>query len=464
MGLLPPNARVSGQRALRGTELLGADPRRSLDRVRGSSIAMVFQDPLTSLTPHLRIGDQIAESLVAHKGLSWTAARARALELLRARARDRSRSGACAQYPHELSGGMRQRVMIAIALACDPQLVIADEPTTALDVTIQAQILALLAELKREQRDVDGARSRTISASSPALADRVVVMHAGRIVEEGAVAPILERAASTPYTQALLQRMPSPRSTDLPAAPAAGAELALRRLPSCAVSSRSGPVRAVRTAQRRIFARTRHARVEDLELCMRGEAVGIVGESGSGKSTLARAVLQLVLPTPAGRSSGWAASRSTCRARDCAPLRRDLQLVFQDPLGSLDPRMTVSRDRRRAAADPPPRLDADDTHAAVAKCCCASASAETCSTRYPHELSGGQAQRVGIARAMVLKPKLLVCDEAVSALDVSVQAQIVGLLRRPEARVSARPSCSSATTSPSCVSSATASSCCIWVG
>jgi peptide/nickel transport system ATP-binding protein len=404
MGLLPQNARVSGRATFGDTELIGAGS-AVLDRVRGSNIAMVFQDSLTALTPHLRIGDQVAEPLVAHKAMSWGAARERALELLR-RVHLTDPERRMRQYPHELSGGMRQRVMIATALACDPQLVIADEPTTALDVTIQAQILALLAELKRERGMSLVLVTHDLGVVA-GLADRVVVMRAGRIVEEGDVGTIL-KSPQNPYTQELLRASPphpslSPRSGER--VPQAGEGL----LEVSDLSVHFGRVRAV----------------DDVGFSLRsGEAVGIVGESGSGKSTLARAVLQLVKPQ-AGTIVWMGRHLDALTTRELQAARRDLQLVFQDPFGSLDPRMTV----REIVAEPVRVHQPDRDDAAVTAMLARVGLDESLHDRFPHELSGGQCQRVGIARAMILNPALLICDEAVSALDVSIQAQIVGLLQ-----------------------------------
>jgi peptide/nickel transport system ATP-binding protein len=401
MGLLPPNARVRGQARFGDTELIGADA-ATLDRVRGASMAMVFQDSLTALTPHLRIGDQVAESLVAHKGMSWKQARQRALELLR-RVHLTDPERRMRQYPHELSGGMRQRVMIAIALACDPQLVIADEPTTALDVTIQAQILSLLAELKRE-RGMSLVLVTHDFGVVAGLADRVVVMRAGRIVEEGDVGTIL-KSPQNPYTQELLRAHPSL------ADPALEPQVRPKELllEVSALDVRFDATRAVR----------------DVELSLhRGEAVGLVGESGSGKSTLARAVLQLVRPH-AGTVVWMGRPLGELGAHELRAERRDLQLVFQDPFGSLDPRMTV----REIVTEPLLIHQPDLGEAAVSAMLKRVGIDPSLHERYPHELSGGQCQRVGIARAMILNPALLICDEAVSALDVSIQAQIVSLLR-----------------------------------
>jgi peptide/nickel transport system ATP-binding protein len=442
MGLLPANARVRGSARFEGAELLGQSASH-LNRVRGAGLAMVFQDPLTSLTPHLRIGDQIAESVVEHSGASWQSARRRALELLeRVHVTDAPRR--MSQYPHELSGGMRQRVMIAIALACAPRLVIADEPTTALDVTIQAQILALLAELKREQ----GMSLVLIThdlGTVAGLADRVAVMQAGRVVELGSVDRILKHPEHT-YTQALLHAVPrldTARRASGHAGRAQRVHSPLRLSPS---QLEVAPVGGPPISEPRDLLSLKHLRVqfklrgslfkrapvvhalEDVNLTLRpGEVVGLVGESGSGKSTLARAALRL-LPATSGQILWLGSALESASQRALRPLRRDLQLVFQDPVASLDPRMSVLDIVAEPLRVHQRNLPASAREEAVAEILLRVGLGRTLLTRYPHELSGGQAQRVGIARAMVLKPKLLICDEAVSALDVSVQAQILALL------------------------------------
>lgn len=406
MGLLSSDAQVTGNVRFAGEEILN-HPVAQLNRLRGASLTMIFQDPLTSLTPHMKIVDQIAEPLVRHRELSWKAARGRALELLtRVHVTDPARR--LNQYPHELSGGMRQRVMIAAALACGPKLVIADEPTTALDVTIQAQILALLAELKREQ-EMSLVLITHDFGTVAGLADRVVVMQGGRIVEQGQAAAIL-KAPSHPYTQTLLHAVPS-LVCELRAEPLREDESVLLKLSQLGTHFKT--LRAL----------------DDIGFDLkRGEALGVVGESGSGKSTLARAVLQLLKPT-----SGhvvWLGRRlDELSASQLKPLRRDLQIVFQDPLASLDPRMKVGEIVTEPLRVHRPELDREARLRTATEMLDRVALSADLLQRYPHELSGGQAQRVGIARAMILKPKLLICDEAVSALDVATQAQIVELLR-----------------------------------
>lgn len=422
MGLLAANGRVRGRASFGSTDLMGRNG-TELDRVRGARIGMVFQDPMTSLTPHIPVGDQVAEPIVRHLGVSWREARSRALALLqRAHVTDAPRR--MTQYAHELSGGMRQRVMIAIALACDPELLIADEPTTALDVTIQAQILALLAELKRERGMAMVLITHDLGAVA-GVADRVAVMRGGRIVELDTVGAVM-KAPRHPYTQELLRAMPTfadaadtARTGDAREPSGAGAAAALT------VSQLSVQF----LVQRSWFERPAILRaVDDVSLDLRaGEALGVVGESGCGKSTLARAVLLLVRPT-AGQVVWMGRSLEGLSARALKPLRSELQIVFQDPLASLDPRMTIGEIVAEPLRVHRPDLGANGRARAVAEMLARVSIAPELVNRYPHEFSGGQCQRIGIARAMILKPRLLVCDEPVSALDVSIQVQIVSLL------------------------------------
>ena len=438
LGLLPATARVTGGAWLGSEPLIGRS-QRDLDRIRGARVGLVFQDPMTSLTPHLRVGDQIAEPIVRHCGVSWRQARRKALALLdRTHVPDAARR--MRQYPHELSGGLRQRVMIAIALACEPQLLIADEPTTALDVTIQAQILALLLELKRESGMAMVLITHDFGAVA-GVADRIAVMQSGRIVELDTAAAVLETPRHE-YTRELLSRVLTLKSAA--AQQAAGAPQSAIVPESLAVPSSVGMPRpspgreaalgisslAVKFLSRGSWhaaSRAVHAlRDVSLELAA-GEALGVVGESGSGKSTLIRAALQLI-PPDAGRVTWMGRDLAALPARELKRLRRDLQIVFQDPLASLDPRMRIGAIVAEPLEIHEPRLDAAARKHRVGEMLARVGLEAGMATRYPHELSGGQCQRVGIARAMVLGPQLLVCDEPVSALDVSVQAQILDLL------------------------------------
>jgi oligopeptide/dipeptide ABC transporter ATP-binding protein len=412
MGLLPPQARVSGRARLEGVDLLGD----AAMKLRGQRVAMIFQDPMTSLTPHLRIGDQIAEPLVTHRGMSWKDARAHAATLLdQVRMNDVPRR--LRQYPHELSGGMRQRAMLAMALACAPALLIADEPTTALDVSVQAQILSLLRQLVAE-RDMALVVVTHDMGVIAALADDVVVMRGGRIVERGPVG----RVIATPeheYTRSLLASTPR---VDIPGAGVADRRvdqqipLTVRHL-HVNHALRSGWLRASRELQA----------VDDVSVDVAaGEALGVVGESGCGKSTLTRAVLRLG-PVTSGEIVWLGQPIQDLPNRDLRVMRAGMQIVFQDPFASLDPTMSVAEVVAEPLRALRPDLTAAERSAKVSAMLASVGLGAEFAQRRSRELSGGQCQRVAIARAMVLEPRLLVCDEAVSALDVSIQAQLLTL-------------------------------------
>ena len=409
--LLPDSAAITGSIRYENREMVGA-PEPVLRAIRGNDISFIFQEPMTSLNPLHTLEKQLAESLALHQGLTGDAARARILDLMnKVGIRDpESRLGA---YPHQLSGGQRQRVMIAMALANGPELLIADEPTTALDVTIQAQILDLLAGLKREE----GLSLLFISHDLGLvrrIADRVCVMQGGEIVEQGRAAEIFANPQH-PYTRKLLAAEPKGRAGPVP----------------------QGSEEIVATRDLRVwFPITRgflrrtvgHVKaVNGATLSLRGgETLGIVGESGSGKTTLALAIMRLIASEGPILYLGQDISR--WGSGQLRRLRRDMQIVFQDPYGSLSPRMTIEqiiaegltvhgvekgRDRRQMVTDimVETGLDPATMH------------------RYPHEFSGGQRQRIAIARAMILRPKVMVLDEPTSALDMTVQVQIVDLLR-----------------------------------
>ncbi len=419
MQLLPyPTARhPSGSIRLSGDELVGA-PEAMMQRVRGDRIAMIFQEPMTSLNPLHTIEKQVNEVLRVHKRLSRSAARARTLELLRLVGLPEAERRLDA-YPHQLSGGQRQRVMIAMALANEPDLLIADEPTTALDVTIQAQILALLGQLKAKF----GMALLLIThdlAVVRKMVERVCVMSAGEIVEAGAAREVFE-SPRHPYTRRLLAAEPRPMvrtpRTDAP------------------VVMEAQDVRVWFPIRRGLLRRTvSHVKaVDGVSLAVReGQTVGVVGESGSGKTTLGLALLRL--QSCQGRIRFAGLDLQSMRANALRPLRREMQIVFQDPFAALSPRMSVAQivgeglGVHGIGATPAERRDLIDT--ALREVGLDPALRD----RYPHEFSGGQRQRIAIARAMIVKPRFVVLDEPTSALDMSVQAQVVDLLRELQAR------------------------------
>jgi microcin C transport system ATP-binding protein len=409
--LLGDSAVVDGSITYDGAEMVGA-PEVALRKVRGNDISFIFQEPMTSLNPLHTIEKQLTESIELHQGLRGPAVRAKVLSLLeRVGIHDpESRLGA---YPHQLSGGQRQRVMIAMALANGPELLIADEPTTALDVTIQAQILDLLDDLKR-----DAGMSMLFITHDLTIvrkiADRVCVMKDGEIVEQGPTAQIFA-SPQHPYTKMLLEAesvgVPDPVKDAAKTIAQTDALKIWFPIHKGLLKRTAGYVKAVNSATLAVRA---------------GETVGIVGESGSGKTTLALAIMRLIRSE--GRISFQGTDIQTLNQKQMRPLRSDMQIVFQDPYGSLSPRMSVSqiiaegltvhnidpgRNRREMVAEIMREVGLDPLTM----------------DRYPHEFSGGQRQRIAIARAMILRPKLLVLDEPTSALDMTVQVQIVELLR-----------------------------------
>ena len=437
-------ARVSGEVRVAGTDVLAASD-EELRRLRGRVAAMVFQDPLSSLDPYYAIGEQIAEVYRVHHRGSRAAARARAVDVLDrvgipdAARRSRSR-------PHEFSGGMRQRALIAMALACEPRVLIADEPTTALDVTVQAQILDLLHDLRAETGMGLLLVTHDLGVAAGSV-DRLLVMRDGSAVERGDVTTLLHTPAH-PYTQALLTAVPAnqarPAQRPNQARPArqidqarpafegkkggrVGEKGARPAIEGTAKATDEPLLEAV--ALRKEFGHTRNpfVAVNDISLTVHAaQTLGIVGESGSGKTTLGRMLVRLLDPT-SGQVRYRGRDIAALGERALRPLRRELQMVFQDPVSSLNPRRSIGEsiaDPLRAAGELSDRavvtrvkdllervgLDPDRYHG------------------YPHEFSGGQRQRVGIARALAPEPKLIVCDEPVSALDVTTQAQVVGLL------------------------------------
>lgn len=412
VSLLGASAGVSGSVTYDGQEMVNADE-KLLRKVRGNDISFIFQEPMTSLNPLHTLEKQLGESLALHQGIVGDEARARILDLLQ-KVGIRDAESRLTSYPHQLSGGQRQRVMIAMALANKPDILVADEPTTALDVTIQAQILELLAELKKSEgmgllfitHDLGIVRK---------IADKVCVMKDGEIVEAGPVAEIFANPQHD-YTKTLLNAraagMPEPVSDNAP------------------VIAETKGLRIWFPIQRGLLRRTvGHVKaVNDANLVVRaGETLGVVGESGSGKTTLALAIMRLISSEGEIRFMGEdIRTRST---KELRAMRKDMQIVFQDPFGSLSPRMSCAQiiaEGLGVHGNP----DGRDPRDLVAEVMEEVGLDPATMDRYPHEFSGGQRQRIAIARAMILRPKLVVLDEPTSALDMTVQVQIVDLLRR----------------------------------
>ena len=417
--LLPyPQARhPSGSILVDGEELVGAPP-VVMSKVRGNKIAMVFQEPMSSLNPLHTVEKQVIETLVLHKGMTTEAARARTVELLHMVGLQEAESR-LQDYPHQLSGGQRQRVMIAMALANEPDLLIADEPTTALDVTIQAQILKLLRDLQARlgmallfiTHDLGIVRK---------LADRVCVMTEGEIVEAGPTADVFEHPRHD-YTRMLLSAEPKGR----PLEPEHYAETVVA----------AENLKVYFPIKRGLFRRTVDyiRAVDDITVSVRaGQTVGVVGESGSGKTTLGLGLLRLIKST--GEISFDGAAIDGLGFRALRPLRKAMQVVFQDPYSSLSPRMSVGQIVEEGLLVHGLGGDNEERRQLIAESLVEVGLDPAAQDRYPHEFSGGQRQRIAIARALVLKPRFIVLDEPTSALDMSVQAQIVDLLRELQRR------------------------------
>ncbi|SFV11773.1 peptide/nickel transport system ATP-binding protein [Methylobacterium sp. 174MFSha1.1] len=418
MGLLPKAVRpVSGTIRLGDTDLLAQDDAAWRD-TRGRRIAMIFQEPMTALNPLMRIGDQMAEMFEAHGQLTPKERRARAVALAGEVGLPNPEQ-IVRSYPHQVSGGQRQRAMIAMALALEPAVLVADEPTTALDVTTQAQILKLIRDLQRRRNMAVLFITHDFGVVAE-IADRVLVLRHGRVVEEGAAHAVLGRPQA-PYTRTLLAAVPT---MDPPSRPPL-----------------SGPKAVEVTGLQKTYvtggglwrAKRRTAAARDVAFALhRGETLGLVGESGSGKSSVARLVMRLIEPD-AGRVRLGDTDLTGLRGEALRQARSRIQMVFQDPFASLNPRRSVGR----IIADGPvahgvPLAEAMERARRLLGLV---GLDEKALERFPHEFSGGQRQRIGIARALALEPEVLVADEAVSALDVSVQAQVLALLEDLKARL-----------------------------
>jgi microcin C transport system ATP-binding protein len=412
------DAEVSGAIRLNGENLL-AKSEREMRGLRGSAIAMIFQEPMSALNPLYTVGEQIAETIVIHDGVPAKEARKRAVALL-ARTGVAEPGKRVNSYPHQLSGGQRQRAMIAMALACRPRLLLADEPTTALDVTIRAQIVELLLELQRDEAEKRGMAVLLITHDLNLVrhfAQRVAVMESGVLVESGTVEQVFN-SPQHPYTQRLLQSRPE--RTVVPVLPISPVLLEARdvsvefktKLPGLGGWFRSGRFRAVADATVSV---------------RQGETLGIVGESGSGKSTLAMALLGLQR-TAHGEIEFQGRALASYRGHEQTVLRSNMQVVFQDPFSSLSPRQTIERIVGEGLALHRPQMDAAARREKVISVLREVGLDRTVLYRYPHEFSGGQRQRIAIARALVLEPRILILDEPTSALDVSIQQQVLKLL------------------------------------
>lgn len=422
LGRLPSNGRASGSAKLRGKELVGLGG-AGMRRVRGKEIAVIFQEPMTALNPVYTIGFQIVETIRSHFDMSPKDAKKRAIELLTMVEIPEPERRFDA-FPHQLSGGQRQRAMIAQALACEPQLLVADEPTTALDVTVQAEILKLMTDLR--ERVNAGIVLITHDMGVVAdMADRIVVMQHGRVVEQGTADDIFNHAQH-PYTQQLLAAVPHFGTVS----DAVAAERTERDRVTAAAETRP----PIFVAENLVLEYPKRGNqpvfraVDDVSLTIaRGEVVGLVGESGSGKTTIGRAALGL-LPVAGGSLDIAGVQMKDATAKDMRPLRERVGIVFQDPGSSLNPRLPIGE----SIGEPlflHRKLKGKALNAEVEKLLDNVQLQRGFRNRYPHELSGGQRQRVGIARALALEPDLLVADEPTSALDVSVQAKVLDLFQ-----------------------------------
>jgi peptide/nickel transport system ATP-binding protein len=421
MRLLPPAGRITGGRVLLRSENLFALPEYAMRTVRGGRIAMIFQEPQSSLNPVLSAGQQIGETLKQHKGLKGRARRDRTIELLDAVGIPEPERR-IDEYPHQFSGGMKQRIMIAIALAAEPELLIADEPTTALDVTIQAQVLRLLRDL--QQKTGMGILFITHDLGvAYEMGDEVAVMYRGQIVENRPRGPFFQKPEH-PYSQKLFDALPSKAKRDREEAGRPAAEAVGGSLLKVTDLKVHFPIR--RGVFRHTVGYVRAVDGVSIEI-REGQTVAVVGESGSGKTTLGKGILQLLRPTGGGVTFNGL-DLLALSPRELRRQRSDMQIVFQDPYSSMNPRMMVADIIMEGMLAQGKGRDREDRLGRVDTLLEQVGLEPQHKYRYPHEFSGGQRQRICIARALAVEPRLIVCDEPTSALDVSVQAQILQLL------------------------------------
>ena len=442
LGLLPQKSVdiSSGEILFEGADLLNYST-QELQKIRGNAISMIFQEPMSSLNPSMRCGKQVTEILLRHKKISAQEAKAETLRLFEQVKLPRPESVFKA-YPHEISGGQKQRVMIAMAIACKPKLLIADEPTTALDVTVQKEIVLLLKELQKETGMSILFISHDLSLVSE-IADRVIVMYKGKIVERGSAASIFKNPQED-YTKALIYARPSTteRLEKLPTVadflkgtpPSSPVSTATRTKQHQEIYAKT-PLLEIKNAQKEyytkvsFFGKTESVKaVNDVSFKIyEGETLGLVGESGCGKSTLGNLILQLDKAT-SGHIFYKGKDLTQLKTRELRKLRRDIQIIFQDPYSSLNPRLTVGQAITEAMEVHKLYASKKERKAEALKLLEQVGLLPEHFDRYPHEFSGGQRQRIGIARTIAVKPKFIVCDESVSALDISVQAQVLNLL------------------------------------
>ncbi len=442
MGLLPKTAGLQGTLSLqtKGTEVLLTNDHLQL--IRGKDISMVFQEPMSSLNPVMTVGKQLRESILIHQKISRDTAKQLAIDWL-AKVQLPEPAKMYDRYSHQLSGGQKQRVMIAMAMCNHPALLIADEPTTALDVTVQHEIIRLMAYLQQEHQSAMIFITHDLALAAT-IADEVLVMYKGEMMEYGPAAQVLQ-SPQHPYTQALLASKPSPEKKGyhlpivadfLEAAKAQQAVVPLQRNPSLPADITTSPLLQVSNlriwfpTERNILGKPvdYYKAVDDVSFTLhKGEVLGLVGESGCGKSTLSRSLIGL-LPVHSGSINFEGEELAALPIREWAHVRRKIQMIFQDPYSSLNPRMTIGDMLTEPLLVHSMVPKHELKREALRLLDLVQLPAESMN-RYPHQFSGGQRQRIGIARALSLRPELLICDESVSALDVSIQAQILNLLK-----------------------------------